>query len=730
MAQSISDLAVNLSANTGKFQTDMGRAAREAHKATVSMQRSFENVKKTILGLGLGYAVGRAIGAVIKATIDAEKAQAQLAAALRSTAGASGQTMQSLNAHAAALQKLSTFDDDAVASAQALLLQFDRIGGDVFPRATEAVVDFATRMGTDLESAARTVGKALQDPVAGLKALRVVGVSLTESQKEMIQGLIDSGQAAQAQALILGELERHIGGAAEAARDTFGGALKGLQNDVMNLLEGDVSGDGLRGATDAVNDLAKAMQSPSVKDGFGTLTGGMFDVAKAAGSVIGEVVRMAQTVGETFAYLGQTAQHYIDGTKAALSLDLEGAAAARGRMIQEYRNFEQARQDRLNPQAPKAPRKSKAAPAPGLTFPLDGQVTIHGGAKFGMGGGRGGGGGAAADARRAQAEADRMAADAARDYASAVGSLNGVLRDQAEAMGGELVQAAFAYKDTLVQLHEAEATFAKQGKLDAGTQAALAQARDQATAAYRKQADAIQSAKTPLALLLEDMQRELDLLGMTNAQRIAEIELQRLGINLSGQEAAAARGKIEAQAEALEGARKQLEAVDTFRANFAGITQDVLTGQKSIGDGLKSLADMFAQQVARMIAEWATLKLFGEPGSAGGGSMGGWISKLFGLFTGSGSSGGNSFGIPMLGDKVPGFATGTDFAPGGKAWVGENGRELVNLPRGSQVIPNDKIGGMRPVIVNFNGVGSVTKETGQQAAAKVRRAVAMAGRDA
>lgn len=38
-----------------------------------------------------------------------------------------------------------------------------------------------------------------------------------------------------------------------------------------------------------------------------------------------------------------------------------------------------------------------------------------------------------------------------------------------------------------------------------------------------------------------------------------------------------------------------------------------------------------------------------------------------------------------------GFADGTDFAPGGVAMVGERGRELVHLPRGSQVIPNHKL---------------------------------------
>src|SRR5680860_358529 len=39
------------------------------------------------------------------------------------------------------------------------------------------------------------------------------------------------------------------------------------------------------------------------------------------------------------------------------------------------------------------------------------------------------------------------------------------------------------------------------------------------------------------------------------------------------------------------------------------------------------------------------------------------------------------------------FAGGTNFAPGGPALVGERGPEIVNLPRGSQVIPNHQIGG-------------------------------------
>ena len=42
--------------------------------------------------------------------------------------------------------------------------------------------------------------------------------------------------------------------------------------------------------------------------------------------------------------------------------------------------------------------------------------------------------------------------------------------------------------------------------------------------------------------------------------------------------------------------------------------------------------------------------------------------------------------------SFPGNANGTDHWRGGLSWVGERGPELVNLPRGSQVVPNHRIG--------------------------------------
>lgn len=51
---------------------------------------------------------------------------------------------------------------------------------------------------------------------------------------------------------------------------------------------------------------------------------------------------------------------------------------------------------------------------------------------------------------------------------------------------------------------------------------------------------------------------------------------------------------------------------------------------------------------------------------------------------------------------LPGFQTGTSYAPGGLAMVGEQGPELVNLPRGSKVTPNNSSRGSSSPTININ----------------------------
>jgi phage-related protein len=82
----------------------------------------------------------------------------------------------------------------------------------------------------DLQGATIQVGKALQDPVRGMTALRRVGVNFSDSQQTLIQRLVDTGHTLEAQRIILAELHKEFGGSAIAAGDTLPGALNKLNN--------------------------------------------------------------------------------------------------------------------------------------------------------------------------------------------------------------------------------------------------------------------------------------------------------------------------------------------------------------------------------------------------------------------------------------------------------------------------------------------------------------------
>ena len=75
-----------------------------------------------------------------------------------------------------------------------------------------------------------------------------------------------------------------------------------------------------------------------------------------------------------------------------------------------------------------------------------------------------------------------------------------------------------------------------------------------------------------------------------------------------------------------------------------------------------------------------------------------------------GWAGGNT-SVTVSGDvgaNKPHNAFGTNFWQGGETWVGETGPELVRLPRGSQIIPNNQAGSATvSVVLNFYGKADV-----------------------
>ncbi len=173
----------------------------------------------------------------VEAYNEASQASAQLEASLTSTGGAIGVTTSALEEQAKAMQKLTLFDDDAVVKMDSVLATFTSIKGVVFTDAVPAILDLSAKMGQDLQSSAVQVGKALNDPIQGINALRRVGVSFSDSQQAVIKKLAETGHMAEAQQMILKELNKEFGGSAEAMAKVGSGPAQQLGNRLGDLKE-------------------------------------------------------------------------------------------------------------------------------------------------------------------------------------------------------------------------------------------------------------------------------------------------------------------------------------------------------------------------------------------------------------------------------------------------------------------------------------------------------------
>ncbi len=241
----------------------------DVDEAKKNIDRFGSSVKSMAASLAGALGVGFSFKAIIDETVRAEKAMAQIEARIKSTGAAAGFTAPQLAEMASALQKATTFSDEAVLEMQSVLLTFQNVQGDVFRQATEAALDLSTGLGQDLKNSAMQLGKALENPVQGLTALRRIGVQFTDEQENLIKNFVRTGDVASAQQIILKRVEQGFGGAARAARDTLGGALQGLQNAFGDLLE---AKGGLKDAKVAIEDLTRVLQDPNTAAAVDNIT--------------------------------------------------------------------------------------------------------------------------------------------------------------------------------------------------------------------------------------------------------------------------------------------------------------------------------------------------------------------------------------------------------------------------------------------------------------------------
>jgi len=134
------------------------------------------------------------------------------------------------------LSKVSAVDDEVIQSGENMLLTFKNIQGARFDQAVSASLDlaagFAAASGSsiNMKSATIQLGKALNDPIAGMSALTRVGVQFSEQQANQITKLVESGNLYKAQGIILQEVNSQFAGSAKAQATATGAMSVAFEN--------------------------------------------------------------------------------------------------------------------------------------------------------------------------------------------------------------------------------------------------------------------------------------------------------------------------------------------------------------------------------------------------------------------------------------------------------------------------------------------------------------------
>lgn len=222
---------------------------------------------------------------------EAVKVTAMTENVIKTTGAAAKVTADHVGDLATSLSNYAGIDDEVIQGGENLLLTFKGVrnevgkGNDIFDQASRAAVDLAATMGTDVNSAMLQMGKALNDPVAGLTKLTRSGITFTDQQEQQIKTLTRSGDVLGAQRIMLAEINSQVGGAAGAAADPwqrFGVVMGNLKEQVGTEI------------LPTFNNLVSyfATNLPAAVDAVGPV------ISRVVGVVSGVVKRITSIIGD------------------------------------------------------------------------------------------------------------------------------------------------------------------------------------------------------------------------------------------------------------------------------------------------------------------------------------------------------------------------------------------------------------------------------------------------
>lgn len=312
---------------------------------SASTTSSFASLARSAVGLGAALGVGfagvQAVAGFIRDSFaeaqESIKATAATTQIIQSTGGAAKVTADQVGQLANKISEVIGVDDELIQSSANLILTFKNIKNEgegvnaIFDRTVMAAQDLAAAGFGDAASAAKMLGKALNDPIAGMTALSRAGVTFSEAQKEQIKALIQTGDLLGAQKLILGEVESQVGGVAGAtatSADKFNVLMKNMQEAlglaVMPLLNALMTGltPAIRGLTSIISGLGTTLSDNAALFRAAAVAVGLLTIAFTANRIAALASAGAAAVNGVAVQAMITIIRTAAGEATALSLAL------------------------------------------------------------------------------------------------------------------------------------------------------------------------------------------------------------------------------------------------------------------------------------------------------------------------------------------------------------------------------------------------------------------------
>lgn len=208
---------------TGKSIKDIENKAKNSEKelsrmrvATAGLRRTMGALRNNLLLVTFAFGgLVAGIGKAVKAAGEQELAEKKLETAL-------GKTSQALLDQASALQSVTTFGDENIIQAQALIAAFTD-DEEAIKKATEATLDLSAAKGMDLFAAADLVAKTLG---SSTNAMSRYGIEVTGAvgSTERLNTLTEN-------------IAKTFGGQATAQAETFSGQIKQMTNALGDTAE-------------------------------------------------------------------------------------------------------------------------------------------------------------------------------------------------------------------------------------------------------------------------------------------------------------------------------------------------------------------------------------------------------------------------------------------------------------------------------------------------------------